>query len=352
MYEKSCEFIYRMIAVRTSVYKGRYHLKNRDLIPWDPSLASAIAHNRRGAKRNPYLIPTNTNRSDFPLDYVKEIASAFKISAAEYLWGSEKERELYRGALFATIITDALKDDEAKDVVKKALYEYIPYALWCYFIEREESYKYYGFYPKELIPDGSCGHPFELAVARLYKRLLNINLSYTCVDDEHNRHLDNDLPEVFVYGEDEEHLDINLSDAYVDDKDTNIKEININDFFYAITGRNDTYKLNRRIRNAVRDYLLPLLEEEVAPERMPYDPVNNFCHDNDWLVKVQFEHDLGVDHFDHQNEKLSEIDKRAASFARADAAKIRVLCQCQQENEGVPDVSILENRWCPAICLL
>ncbi len=273
-----------------------------------------IAHNRRNPKKNPYLIQSNTARSAVPLNYIARFARAFNISEAALIWGSEAERERYQGALFCQIIQDSLHDDEMKDCVKTALYEYIPYAIWDYFETHGETYKILGGYPMEMARKNS----FMEAIARLYLRLLNIDLSY----------------------------------AFYYDTNTDIVEVNINTFFYFIMWQPDTYKLNKRIKDAVHIHLQPLLKDLLSDDMMPYDPKTNYFSDVARYVDIEFQRELGVEQWDHLGDRYWDTESRAGNFVEADLEKIRSLFVNQLKAEGVPDVTILENKWCPTVCLL
>jgi len=142
MYERSCELIYSMISRRILERKQFLGLRNIDICDLiDPSLMSAIIHNRRNPKRNKYLIPGGTRNTfvsfnDTPI--INMICTNLKYDSVHLLiTGNSIELDEYIQYLFQVLIIDALdcESTSAKKVLEDLLSDYLPYALCSSYFE-------------------------------------------------------------------------------------------------------------------------------------------------------------------------------------------------------------------------
>ncbi|WP_414150582.1 hypothetical protein ACIZ62_15690 [Acetobacterium carbinolicum] len=135
-FEKSEEFIYEMISKRFKIRKNYYNLKNYEILPNDPQLASNILNNKRTSKKNPYLITAT---------YFDEIQKNLGFSTLnEMLWGDKFEFKSYSGYLFYLLIKEILASDSSiKKILTSLLIEYAPFAKnKCLedFLEKEDGF--------------------------------------------------------------------------------------------------------------------------------------------------------------------------------------------------------------------
>lgn len=179
MYEKSMDIIFNSISARLNKRKKEMNIRSKDLIPDNPTLSSAILHNRKDPKKNPYLIPNGQ---------ISPIMNSLNFkSKKELLFGTDEEIKSYAYSLFHALIIDTLemdKDDKLKaikkygkkydydifDKLESTLIDYVPYALKTFYVENRANQELADYMiPYEilvLVNEGT--HITEYAVERLY----------------------------------------------------------------------------------------------------------------------------------------------------------------------------------------
>ena len=143
MYQRSMDIVLERIFKRLNKRKNELKISSKDIIPDNSNLSSAILHNRKDTKKNPYLIPDT---------HISAIMKSLDFnSSKELLFGTDEEIELYSYTLFHALISDTLEMDEynkskaekkyGKTFIHKlesVLADYVPYALISIYAENQE----------------------------------------------------------------------------------------------------------------------------------------------------------------------------------------------------------------------
>ncbi len=192
MYENSMDIIFNRICTRLNKRKKEVNISSKDLIPNNPNLSSAILHNRKNPKKNPYLIPDTQ---------ILSIMNSLNFkSSKELLFGTDEEIESYAYSLFRALIIDTIEMDENDKLkaIKKygkkydydifhklesVLTDYVPYAVMCIYVENQEFSDF--VLPKKFLGIIDRGmYIRDEAIERLYKSE-EIKFSFTNLFVDH-----------------------------------------------------------------------------------------------------------------------------------------------------------------------
>lgn len=188
MYENSMNIIFDRICMRLNKRKEEMNINSKDLLPGNPNLSSAILHNRKDPKKNPYLIPDTQ---------ISSIMESLKFeSIKELLFGTDKEIESYAYDLFCALITDTIKLDKSDKLIVKKIYgkkydydisnrlesvltDYVPYALKSIHNENQlfADFAFQGKFSE--IADRNTDDIRDEAIKRLYE---NEEVKYPFID--------------------------------------------------------------------------------------------------------------------------------------------------------------------------
>lgn len=138
------DIIFDRICTRLNERKKEMNIRSKDILPDNSNLSSAILHNRKDPKKNPYLIPDTQ---------VHLIMKSLNFeSSKELLFGTDEEIESYAYSLFRALIIDTIEmnDSDKSKVTKKyskkcnydifnklesVLIDYVPYAVISIYVE-------------------------------------------------------------------------------------------------------------------------------------------------------------------------------------------------------------------------
>lgn len=308
MYEKSAELFYSMISARIGIMRDFLKLTNKEIYDDDEgNLISAIIHNRKHPKKNPYLIPSDTARSTYPKDYVGTIAWNLRIkNENELLSGSRAEVEAYGGALFYTLILETLEtDDDTANRIASVLMDYIPFSVANFYIEEEERSSMpidSLIDPKFIVTMEEFFYERNMAVAHLYSKI----------------------------------------------------EFEFCELIYNLFNEQaNTYKLPKRLEKMVKEQLLPLIESTVQKRSFGNEAYRILKHSFERMEEL-FNYELGLSPETigyHENERDYTERHIICDLAKLDAEHVDGLIRIQQEIEGQPNLDLLKDKWSSDMCI-
>lgn len=307
IYKNSCEMMYKMISQRIYCKRKQLKLRNRDIYEDDENLICAIIHNRRDPKKNKYLIPAETSRSENPKNYVFQITSNLKFNSSnELLWGNGREIMAYSGELFYTLINDAIACEPKKvvDEIYNVLTDYIPFALSKFYCDLSEEF------------------PSESADL--------IGKKYYSDEEKFNSEKQNAIVRIY------QKIDASFIDK-------------ITDFLYK---RENTLKLDKAFSSFVTTELLPLMQNELDENSLGVE-VKNILSQNYQRFFELFNHELqsspealGYHENDHLHYEREIIGERLQAVDEY----VKSLSLIQEKHEKPIHLKSIKSNWEKEMC--
>ena len=309
MFEKSCEFIYDMLSRRIKARKNFLQLTYNEICPPAGSnLICAIAHNRRHAKKNPYLIPDGTKGSYISSNnkpFIEIISSNLNFnSPIELIIGTDAEQKKYAGFLFRQLLLDGLEEEELTESIEALLDDYIPYAQKHFFID-------------VVSKDGIVSE---------------------MIDDKY--HID--IEDVYL---EREYSIARLFKIH--------KELFLDTLKEIFNTQQSTIKLDKKLYSFLSSVLIPTMNKNrnayylsISTKKM-LDEIQS-------LWKSSVEHELLLETVYHWNghyEDDADNSSVISSLITANIDYIDNLAKIQLQAEGRPDVNVFINLWHPEMCL-
>ncbi|MDL2288555.1 hypothetical protein LJC32_04150 [Oscillospiraceae bacterium OttesenSCG-928-F05] len=304
----SCNLMYGMISDRVMIKRDYLGKHNSDIYPDDPNLVSAIANNRRDEKKNKYLIPAETSRSAEKKNYVQTISANLQFDSTQsFLWGNSNEIEAYSGKLFEFLIVEALesKDETISARINIVLLDYIPFAIADFYFSICEQYPNEATMlidPKYFADAEDCKNLQLESIARLYQRV-----QYDFISA-------------------------------------------LSDF---LNQRENTLKLDKTFSIFIKEKLLPVIEAALSDNFLSAEAITTMQRNHERLIEV-FNAELKLSPETvgyHENEYANRERQIVPDLAAASREYVENLARIQQEHDEPFDLTILQNRWKPEMCL-